>query len=187
MILIENTLKLTNLLQDRFLLRRSKNITAEWCIPINFATKLNPDFQNLTPIEWLPNSTQFNWTYHLEFDEWIIVNKEASFYYLVNYDDSNWELIASALNSDNCGNIPPLTRAKLLYDAFMLALSKRLKYSIALELTKYLRREKDYYVWNTFFYVFSYFYKSFSALDDFHYLQACFRWSYLKNNYWLIF
>lgn len=159
------------MLQKRYLLKNTKNFTTEWYIPINIATKSNPDFKNISPQAWLEPNKPLTWDNKIKSDDWLIVNKEASFYYLVNYDEKNWKLIANALNTDNFGKIPPMTRAKLIYDAFMLAISSELKFSVALQLIKYLRKETDYVVLEIFFYVFDFFYKKFSTLEDFHHLE----------------
>lgn len=152
------------------MLKRTRNFITEWYIPINFALKTKPDFQNLTPEVWLVPSESLD--VHINMNDWLIVNKEASYYYLVNYDNKNWKMLASALNSENFGNIPPLTRAKLLYDAFTMAMVERLKYSVALELIKYIKHERDYIVLSSFFYVFDFFYRKFSEVENFHHLQV---------------
>lgn len=78
-------------------------------------------------------------------------------YYRINYDETNWKLLASYLNTSDYTNISPLNRAHLIYDAFTLARSGRLSYSVALELTNYLHRETDYIPLYAFASVFSYF------------------------------
>lgn len=146
-------------------------VPSVWYIPINFAAKANPDFNSVLPTEWL--STSFKYIEDLSpKEDWLIVNKQASFYYLVNYDERNWKMITTAINSENYGNIPALTRAKLFFDAFALAESDHLNYTVALELTKYLRKEKDYIVWNAFFSGFKNFYKYFCQLENFHYYEV---------------
>lgn len=62
----------------------------------------------------------------------------------MNYDEANWKLLASYLNTTSYKNISPLNRAQLIYDAFTFAQSGRLSYKVALELTNYLHRETDY-------------------------------------------
>lgn len=158
--------------QERFLLNRNYNFKTEWYIPINFATKSNSSFNNTKPVTWLVPSSNVSWNFEVNPHEWLIVNKQASFYYVVNYDERNWKMIASSLNSNDFGKIPPLTRAQLLSDAFNLARSGRLNYRVALEMSKFLKRETDYLVLNSFFYVFEFFYYRFSGLDCFHIYQV---------------
>lgn len=143
-----------------------------WLIPINYATKSAPEFNRLGLYTWLKLKVDYFNERSLKANDWFILNKEASYHYLVNYDNKNWNLIAKALNSQNFGKIPPLTRAKLLHDAFILAEYRKLNYSIALQLIKYLPRETDYIVLTSFFCVFNSFYNKFSELENFHYLQV---------------
>lgn len=72
-------------------------------------------------------------------------------YYRVNYDEKNWDRIIDYLNSDDYGNINRLNRAQLIDDAFNLARSGRLDYSIPFELAKYLKRETDYFPFYSYF------------------------------------
>lgn len=115
----------------------------------------------------------YKFPHHVGQNEWLIINVEAAYLYLVNYDDINWMRIAKALDSENFGNIPPLTRAKLIYDAFTLVLFDRLHYKVALELVKYLWREKDYIPLNSLFYVLDLFYSNFAGIENFHHFEVC--------------
>lgn len=105
------------------------------------------------------------------------MNKQFAGYFRTNYDEENWKLIASYLDSDNFDKIPPLTRAGLLNDAFILARAGRLKYSVALELTKYLHRETDYIPLKSLFNEFTNFNQLFRGLEGFELFEvskACF-------------
>lgn len=126
----------------------------------------------LRPIGILDPSKPFVFNVQVHPNEWLIINIQAAYFYLVNYDETNWKRLSNALNSKNFEKIPPLTRGKLLYDAFTLARFGKLKYSVALSLIKYLEREKDYIALDSFFYVFDFFYTNFAGLKDFHYLQV---------------
>lgn len=65
-------------------------------------------------------------------------------YYRVNYDNTNWGLIAAYLNSENYTNINAINRAQLIDDAFTLSRSGRLQYEVVLKLFEYLSKETDY-------------------------------------------
>lgn len=65
----------------------------------------------------------------------------------MNYDDTNWGMIANYLNSDDYENIHVLNRAALIDDALNLARANRLSYSIVFDVTLYLQREVDYVPW----------------------------------------
>lgn len=56
-------------------------------------------------------------------------------------------MIIEYLQSSNFINIPPVTRAQLIDDAFNLARAGYLEYSIPLSLIRYLRQETDYIPW----------------------------------------
>ena len=69
-------------------------------------------------------------------------------YYRVNYDRRNWDLLAGQLLSD-ADEIPVINRCQLIDDAFNLARSGRLDYSVALNLTRYLSNEREYLPWKS--------------------------------------
>lgn len=131
-------------LQSRFLLyNTTHDLDQVWTIPINYATADNPDFTSTTPTIWL---TQPYRTYatNLDPDSWVILNKQETGYYRVNYDETNWKLISDFLKSENFQQIHVLNRAQLIDDAFNLARSGRLSYKILLDLAEYIRQETDY-------------------------------------------
>lgn len=65
-------------------------------------------------------------------------------YYRVNYDETNWRLISQYLKTENYTNIHVLNRAQLIDDAFNLARSGRLNYSIVFGFAEYISQETDY-------------------------------------------
>jgi hypothetical protein len=64
-------------------------------------------------------------------------------FFRVNYDHTNWRLLISSFQK-----LPDVTRAQLLDDALNLALSGRLEYSIALDLTSQLITDVEYLPWS---------------------------------------
>lgn len=64
-------------------------------------------------------------------------------FYRVNYDHANWRLLISSFQQ-----LPDVTRAQLLDDALNLALSGRLEYNIALDLTSQLITDVEYLPWS---------------------------------------
>lgn len=62
----------------------------------------------------------------------------------MNYDATNWKLIANHLKDINFEDIHVLNRAQLLDDAFNLARSGQLSYGILLELLEHITQETDY-------------------------------------------
>lgn len=68
-------------------------------------------------------------------------------YYRVNYDEKNWDLLATYLKSDDYKNITEINRAQLIDDALNLARAGYLEYEHALKITLYLKQETDYIPW----------------------------------------
>jgi aminopeptidase N len=76
-------------------------------------------------------------------------------FYRVNYDERNWNLIWAQLLHDP-KQIPTISRAELIDDAFHLARADLLSYRTALNLANYLRKETEYLPWKSAFDVFQY-------------------------------
>jgi aminopeptidase N len=82
--------------------------------------------------------------------EWMIFNTQVAHYYRVNYDLENWKLITQFLNDpQKYSKIAAVNRAQLIDDAMNLARADFLDYTVALDVTKYLRHERDYVPWKT--------------------------------------
>lgn len=88
----------------------------------------------------LPDASQF-----------IIVNPEEIGPFPVNYDTTNWNLIAEYLKTPNRTQIPVNTRAKLLHDAWNLAYAGDLSFATALNMTLFLKHERDSLAWDPVF------------------------------------
>lgn len=75
--------------------------------------------------------------------------KQYSFtgYYRVNYDESNWQRLATYLSSSNYKTITEVDRAGLIDDALNLARTGHLTYNVSLKMTLYLTKEDDYIPW----------------------------------------
>ncbi|KAF2892511.1 hypothetical protein ILUMI_13663 [Ignelater luminosus] len=139
------------LFQSRFSLNKeSVSFDSSWIIPINFATKTNKDFDNITADKWLTVKEDVIDVKYLKKDEWLLVNKKQTGYYRVNYDYKNWDLIVDALKEDH-NQIHIVNRAQLIDDTFNLARSGRLSYDIPFELIWYLKNETNYIPFYSFF------------------------------------
>ncbi len=66
----------------------------------------------------------------------------------MNYDHENWKKIIETLANDH-KSIHRTNRAQLIDDALSLAKAGLLDYSIALGLTEYLVKEKDFIPWSS--------------------------------------
>ncbi|XP_063493298.1 glutamyl aminopeptidase isoform X3 [Symphalangus syndactylus] len=74
------------------------------------------------------------------------INPDHIGFYHVNYEVATWDSIASVL-SLNHKTFSSADRASLIDDAFALARAQLLDYKVALNLTKYLKREEDFLPW----------------------------------------
>ncbi|KAI4543140.1 hypothetical protein MG293_007266 [Ovis ammon polii] len=74
------------------------------------------------------------------------INPDHIGFYRVNYEVSTWEWIATNL-SINHTDFSSADRASFIDDAFALARAQLLTYKEALNLTKYLKEEKEYLPW----------------------------------------
>ncbi|XP_053976703.1 aminopeptidase N-like isoform X1 [Hylaeus volcanicus] len=122
----------------------------EWWVPINYATEINLDFSNTRPTHWIKPQENLTIT-EVNLDDWIIVNKQQSGYYRVNYDETNWRRIGNYLRSENFTKIHVLNRAQIINDAMWLMHIERLSPEIFLEIVGYLSQETDYIPWRPAF------------------------------------
>nr|XP_034174631.1 aminopeptidase N-like isoform X2 [Osmia lignaria] len=118
----------------------------QWWVPITYATESNPDFSDIGSIKWLKPQEVLTID-GIDPDDWIIVNKQQSGYYRVNYDEANWRKIAEYLRSENYTNIHTLSRAQFVSDITRLVFYERVKPSVFLDLIVYLKQEQDYTQW----------------------------------------
>lgn len=74
------------------------------------------------------------------------INPDHIGFYRVNYEASTWDLIITNLSSNHRG-FSSADRASFIDDAFALARAQLLDYEVALNLTKYLKVEKEFLPW----------------------------------------
>nr|CAD7397317.1 unnamed protein product [Timema poppensis] len=96
--------------QERFLLTTSADSSDDhdykWWIPLTFTTNASKDFTTTQTQIWLKASeNETDLTDIAANYDWVIFNKQQIGFYRVNYDDTNWNLIISHLNSDQFTNI----------------------------------------------------------------------------------
>lgn len=134
--------------QERYLYYGSDEVT-KWWIPITYVTEKNLNFStNTPPALWLkPNEES---SIPSENADWILLNKQQTGYYRVNYEDENWKKISEYL-VNNFKKIHVVNRANLIDDAFNLARKNLTNYQIALNLTLYLKNETGYIPWMSTF------------------------------------
>nr|AEV66511.1 aminopeptidase N 3 [Aphis glycines] len=132
------------------------NETAAWHIGLTYTTSESKNFTYTQPSVWT-NQTNVSTVFPAPRDiDWYIFNIQSIGLYRVNYDIDNWVALIKQLN-DSPSSIHVLNRAQLIDDAFNLARSGQLDYSVPLNLSKYLKNENDITPW-------------YSAMNGFAYL-----------------
>lgn len=111
--------------------------------PINFFVpfKISQSNTRNEVVRWLtPVNPELNVT--ISSDSWFILNPDALGYFRVNYDDSNWKKLNSALRTTN--SISITSRVQLIDDVMTMARFGYVSYSIALDFLGYIRNETNY-------------------------------------------
>lgn len=136
-----------NVKQHRYLTHRASTDQSSWHIPLNFATKSHPDFED-TSISHIYPQDEVIFSIDAPSDhsesDWYVFNLQQLGYYRVNYDLKNWRELVKVLNSDDFDKIHVLNRAQLLDDAINFALGDYLGYDILIQLMGYLNLETEY-------------------------------------------
>ncbi|KAG6450130.1 hypothetical protein O3G_MSEX006399 [Manduca sexta] len=122
-----------------------------WWVPLVVAREDNLDFTNTKPVAWMKNVKELTVDGMPGKDKFVIVNPEEIAPFPVNYDAENWNLLLNFLQSDKRLNIPELTRAKILHDAWNLAYAGELSFATALNMTLFLKNERHHLVWDPVF------------------------------------
>ncbi|XP_055847857.1 uncharacterized protein LOC129913294 [Episyrphus balteatus] len=118
-----------------------------WYIPVNYASKNKSDFRSTVAELYLKDQSAVIQG-QIPANDWLILNKQSTGYYRVNYDEKNWQLITQSL-IENPFKIHTLNRASLLYDAYTLSSTAHLKHEVILGLTLFLKNEDQYAPWST--------------------------------------
>lgn len=80
--------------------------------------------------------------------KWIKFNSKQIGYYRVNYPTDMWKTFTDALVIDV--NVLSISdRTNLIDDAFSLAEAQIISYTVPMELTKYLKKEREYVPWSS--------------------------------------
>jgi len=146
-------------IQSQFYVNKTSGIineTAAWHIGLTYTTSASKNFSYVEPSVWT-NKTSASTVIPAPRDiNWYIFNIQSIGLYRVNYEVDNWMALIKQLN-DTPADIHVLNRAQLIDDAFNLARSGQLDYSVPLHLSKYLKNENNTTPW-------------YSAMNGFAYL-----------------
>lgn len=122
-----------------------------WWIPIVLIKQHKLNFTNCTPTVWMEKQREIT-IENVDEDGFVIVNPEEIGPFPVNYDETNWNMLAKyLLNETERTKIPVNTRAKLLHDAWNLAYAGDLCFGTALNMTLFLKHEREYLAWDPIF------------------------------------
>ena len=138
--------------QQRFFTNKKEVLddTSSWYIPLNFATKSNPDFEDTKITDYFVNGqamTMISAPTNFDASQWFVFNKQQLGYYRVMYDFNNWHALIVTLNSDDYNKIHVLNRVQLIDDSLNFAAGGYLDYNVALGILGYLERETEYTPW----------------------------------------
>ncbi|XP_059049755.1 aminopeptidase N [Achroia grisella] len=142
----------TQFRQERFVLINNTSEEQKlpvWWIPVSYTTASEKDFTSTRPKLWLrgERSIEVN-NITVSQDDWFIANIQQTGFYRINYDRYNWQLLVKVLNDQSrFEDIHPINRAQIVDDAMNLALSGRLDYRTALDISSYLIHERSYVPW----------------------------------------
>ncbi|NXV78943.1 AMPE aminopeptidase, partial [Atlantisia rogersi] len=130
--------------QKRFLLDPNANASHP---PSDLGYKWN------IPVKWkLENSTNYALYKTSDSgltipDTFVNINPDHIGFYRVNYNSENWNRLSNLLVNNHTA-LSAADRAGILDDAFSLARSGLVDYTVPLDLTKYLKNESDYLPWH---------------------------------------
>ncbi|CAH1647271.1 unnamed protein product [Spodoptera littoralis] len=138
--------------QERFVLINDTFETQKspiWWIPVSYTTASEKDFETTQPKLWLKGEKSLTVTnITMRPEDWFIANVQQTGFYRVNYDLQNWKLVIKVLKDPaRFQEIHIINRAQLVDDAMNLALTGRLDYRTALDVTSYLAHERSYVPW----------------------------------------
>uniref|UniRef100_A0A0A1X0D5 Aminopeptidase n=1 Tax=Zeugodacus cucurbitae TaxID=28588 RepID=A0A0A1X0D5_ZEUCU len=165
----------------------NKTIVADktYYVPFNYATRSKADFRDTTASNYLLNVKEINITdATLGADDWLILNKQSTGYYRINYDERNWLLIADGLLA-RPQTVHPRNRAQLLYDAYKFVQNERLSHTILLRLIAYLAGEDQYAPWTAANSIITNYYRYLSGHADYEHFKL-FIQSLVSNVYELL-
>ncbi|XP_054081471.1 aminopeptidase N-like [Zeugodacus cucurbitae] len=135
--------------QEAFFDNPNSTSSNTWYIPLNYAHKASPDHRNTTASHYLLNVKEIEIKDNaLAADDWLLINKQSTGFYRVNYDEQNWKLLTEALRTQTY-KFHPRNRAQLIFDAYKFSSTGRLSQDIFLDLLQYLPNEDQYAPWTS--------------------------------------
>ncbi|XP_023169750.2 aminopeptidase N isoform X2 [Drosophila hydei] len=149
--------KNTATIQQKLYLRERPHDVPEqdkmvWWIPIVLNRQDALNFSNCSPYVWMEKAQQMTINNMPPNDQFIIINQEEIGPFPVNYDERNWQMLSNFLQTETGrALVPTYTRSKLLHDAWNLAYAGDLGFATALNMTLFMKFERNHIVWNPVF------------------------------------
>ncbi|XP_068711670.1 endoplasmic reticulum aminopeptidase 1-like isoform X2 [Montipora foliosa] len=154
--------------------------TSSWIIPLTYVTQ---DHNGRHTVIMEVQKGQFELPYGTSHASWIKMNSGQTGYYRINYDALNWCKLGHQLDTHHEA-LSAANRAGLIDDALNLARAGWLHDDQAMDITPYLKNEKEYVPWMSALSSFAYFATQFSTLDSVKKTDSY--TSYKKYIYYLI-
>ncbi|XP_068632902.1 aminopeptidase A-like isoform X2 [Battus philenor] len=134
--------------QSRFLLdseaAQKNDSEFKWFVPVTYKTN-KKQYQEVL---WFDDKADCVKISLNEGENFLKINNNQTGYYRVNYPLNMWEILIQQLNAKS-EQLTISDRAHLLNDAFALAEARIVPYELALNLTTYLSKERDFVPWDT--------------------------------------
>lgn len=133
-----------------------------WVVPLTYITQQSKKRK----LVWMRERTkEVNVSTKFNDKDWIKMNAGQTGFYRVNYGKENWDKLVRQFHTDR-KVLSAVDRSGLLDDALNLARSGLLDYEVALNLTSYLTKEREYVPWMSALDNMGYFATQFSTYDS---------------------
>uniref|UniRef100_A0A914XI57 ERAP1-like C-terminal domain-containing protein n=1 Tax=Plectus sambesii TaxID=2011161 RepID=A0A914XI57_9BILA len=130
--------------QERFLLGNPSSAqNYHYRVPLWYWNQAN----NQTNMAWLNMDTPTQIPFAAS-NPFILLNPQGIGYYRVNYDANNWNQLITAI-SQSASLFDLRARSQLIDDAFAIARTDKLNYSVPFQLVGYLPTETSWIPWST--------------------------------------
>uniref|UniRef100_A0A7G3AVS3 Aminopeptidase n=1 Tax=Lutzomyia longipalpis TaxID=7200 RepID=A0A7G3AVS3_LUTLO len=148
-VLVTRTTNGISLSQKRFLVdwEHTTVVPSEFYIPVNTKTTSNHHVTGTLPMSWIVPGSELQID-HIPLTDYVIVNRQQTGYYRVNYGEYDWKFIAEVLAvQKTLEEIHILNRAQLIDDSANLAKAGQTRYDSFFGIISYLKEETDYIPW----------------------------------------
>ncbi|KAG6458908.1 aminopeptidase N [Manduca sexta] len=146
-VLRDRTPNAVQLKQRQFSFTQENRGETEYLIPISYLVQNRENCFNCYRPRFTIGKQTYTFSENLD-GGWIILNRNASGYYRVNYDSATWRLIGKTLRED-MHSIDEMNRAEIVNDVLALYVAGDLDLAVATEVLDYLDKETSAVVWNS--------------------------------------